>query len=514
MTTYAVDLGPKSYVVLIGFILASVFVVKPIKVKGYLTLDYGSVPLLVTAVLVASTVISIEDVCYGFLGKPSRDGEDTIQPYTIVLLFFSLAYLCISVDLTGIFEALSLWLITASNNSGKRIFLYFYFLSAFMTVTTNNDVVIMTLTPIVCYFALSVKTDPRPFLVAQFMAAHIWSMALYVSNPTNIIVAEANGLSFFNYSKWMIVPTFLCGLTSLGLLAAYFRKAIPDTLLSPELTPSLAIKDKWGAIFGSVWLFLCLGTIIGTSTANIEVWIVTLPFAGVLFLRDLGHDVFFIDRKETVEKLVVIKNTPEPVDDSSQFEMGEIRTGIDGSTGEEPNDSFLVTVRTKIHRTLPTLSAISARMPWKVLPFIVSMFIMVEGLDSLGWVERFAAWLGSLCSSVAGTVYVIGVIATVVCNLVNNQPMTILFTSILQHENFKNATSPDAQEAGMFAVVIASNLGANFTLVGALAGLMWASILKGKGFPITFWEYFKIGIVVMPLVLVIGCGTLAVEFLV
>eukprot|EP01135_Chromosphaera_perkinsii_P007258 Nk52_evm66s745 gene=Nk52_evmTU66s745 len=550
--TYSVDLDAKSYVILFGFILSSVFVVRPVKLslcKGRfkILLDYGTVPLLITCLLVASTVISLQDVSVGFLGEKASGTEDEIQPYTIIILFFSLAYLCISVDLTGIFECLSLYLITISMNSGKRIFLYFYFLSGFMTVTTNNDVVIMTLTPIVCYFSLSVKTDPRPFLVAQFMAAHIWSMALYVSNPTNVIVAESNGLSFFNYSKWMVVPTVLCGMSCVLILLWYFRSEIPSEIVAPELKPLLAIKDKWGAIFGSSWLFLCLATIIATSTMNIDIWMVTLPFAGVLFCRDLGHDMFFIDSKEAAEKVIIMENTPAPSDAVSEedIEMKEVKTDTIGAddlrsvsdtgrleasqaspresnSSDNPSSTFtsqpegnlsISTWIRAIQRKLPTLAAISARMPWKVLPFIVSMFILVEGLNSLGWVERFAAWLGALCSSVVGSVYVIGVVATIVCNLINNQPMTILFTSILQHENFKSATSGDEQEAGLFAVVIASNIGANFTLVGALAGLMWASILRGKGFPISFWEYFKIAIIVMPAVLVIGCGTLAVQFL-
>lgn len=63
------------------------------------------------------------------------------------------------------------------------------------------------LQPIIYYFALATGADPIPFLTAEFTAANIWSMLLFVGNPTNIIVAMAYRLGFFEYSKWMALPT-------------------------------------------------------------------------------------------------------------------------------------------------------------------------------------------------------------------------------------------------------------------------------------------------------------------
>ena len=56
--------------------------------------------------------------------------------------------------------------------------------------------------------------------------------------------------------------------------------------------------------------------------------------------------------------------------------------------------------------------------------------------------------------------------------------MTILFTNILLHENFE--VSAITQQASMYALIMGSNFGANFTLIGALAGIMWSSILSDK----------------------------------
>jgi arsenical pump membrane protein len=53
------------------------------------------------------------------------------------------------------------------------------------------------------------------------------------------------------------------------------------------------------------------------------------------------------------------------------------------------------------------------------------------------------------------------------CNLINNQPMTIAFTRVLLHDAFSSAVGPATQRAATFAVILGSNLGANFTLIGA-----------------------------------------------
>jgi len=83
------------------------------------------------------------------------------------------------------------------------LFFYFFFLSSLITLFTSNDIVILTLTPIIFYFGKHAKVKMMPYLIAEFFAANIWSMFLYIGNPTNIIVAMASGLNFYEYTYWM-----------------------------------------------------------------------------------------------------------------------------------------------------------------------------------------------------------------------------------------------------------------------------------------------------------------------
>jgi arsenical pump membrane protein len=66
----------------------------------------------------------------------------------------------------------------------------------------------------------------------------------------------------------------------------------------------------------------------------------------------------------------------------------------------------------------------------------------------------------------------------------------------------------------MFALIMGSNFGANLTLIGALAGLMWHKIAQSKGVNIKFTEFAKYGIIVMPTVMISSFLILFLEILI
>jgi len=57
-----------------------------------------------------------------------------------------------------------------------------------------------------------------------------------------------------------------------------------------------------------------------------------------------------------------------------------------------------------------------------------------------------------------------------------------------------------AFQGAAYSVVIASNIAASFTIMGALAGLMWKKILSVKGLEISYLDFLKVGITITPIV--------------
>ena len=62
----------------------------------------------------------------------------------------------------------------------------------------------------------------------------------------------------------------------------------------------------------------------------------------------------------------------------------------------------------------------------------------------------------------------------------------------------------------MYATVVGSNLGACLTPIGALAGIMWSSILKIYGLKFGYTDFLKIGVTVAIPALLAALGVLQV----
>lgn len=82
-------------------------------------------------------------------------GDENLQPYAILILFFSLSYVSVALDVTGAFAFIALEATKVAGHSGTKLFFVIYVLAAVMTLVANNDIVVLTLTPIVCYFTHS-----------------------------------------------------------------------------------------------------------------------------------------------------------------------------------------------------------------------------------------------------------------------------------------------------------------------------------------------------------------------
>ncbi|KKW44106.1 MAG: Arsenite efflux membrane protein ArsB, partial [Parcubacteria group bacterium GW2011_GWA2_56_7] len=232
--------------------------------------------LLVTLLLFG--VLSPDDLVHGILGNAD------LQPWKILTIFFTVAYVAVSADQTGIFAFLAHRVIHLSHGDGKRLFLFFFLFAGAMTLVTSNDIVILTLTPIIFYLGRFAKVNVLPFLFAEFFAAHTMSMGLYTGDPTNIIVASTFGFGFLEFSQIMILPAIVATVSSYLLLRFRFRKDITGTFR--ELDRSDLIPSWPDAITSVVLLLGMLATLVASDFLPWEIWTITAFFALVTLLKD------------------------------------------------------------------------------------------------------------------------------------------------------------------------------------------------------------------------------------
>ena len=138
------------------------------------------------------------------------------------------------------------------------------------------------------------------------------------------------------------------------------------------------------------------------------------------------------------------------------------------------------------------------RAPWELIPFILSMFVVVESLHANGVTDYLFGFLNT-----SAPVWSYGISSFFAANLINNIPMSVLYSAIL---------SGGAGEAAVYATVVGSNLGACLSPIGALAGIMWSSILKKHNLKFGYFDFLKIGITIALPALVAALGMLHFMF--
>jgi arsenical pump membrane protein len=144
---------------------------------------------------------------------------------------------------------------------------------------------------------------------------------------------------------------------------------------------------------------------------------------------------------------------------------------------------------------LPVLTGVS----WAVLPLVAGLFVMVEALNRSGLTSALASLLRAGASSSTNvTAAASGVILAVVSNLMNNLPSGLIASSAIVQAR--------APQKVVDALLIGVDLGPNLSITGSLATILWLTAIRREGEEIGFWNFLKVGALVMPPALLLAIG--------
>ena len=356
------------------------------------------------------------------------NGNSAVNPIKILILFFSMTFLSVFLDEVGFFRYLAKKAARSAGRDQRRLFILLYILTATLTVFTSNDIIILTLTPFICFFCKHTNIDPVPYLVSEFAVANTWSMLLIIGNPTNIYLATSANIGFAEYTKVMLLPTVAAGAVEFVIIYLLFRKKL-KTELQPE-EDRFAIRSRSELTTGLIHLAVCLACLIISSYIHLEMWLVSSVCAGSLLLFAL---FFCLLNKDNIK---------------------------------------YVTHSLK-------------RLPWQLIPFVLSMFVIVICLQYQGISDKLGDILGD-----RGAVWTYGFSSFLFSNVINNIPMSILYSTLpsgLPHADFYRA---------VYASIVGSNIGAFLTPVGALAGIMFTGLTERYEVGYGFKKFIRYGAVI------------------
>ncbi|MCJ8006419.1 arsenic transporter [Lederbergia wuyishanensis] len=376
------------------------------------------------------------------------------------LTILSTIMMTIVLDSIGFFRWIALNIVNNSKGSGIRLYLFTNLLCFFMTMLFNNDGSILITTPIIIYIVKILKLKPHqilPYLISGALIATAASAPIAVSNISNLIALKIVGLSLNSYVQMMFIPSMLGILTIAVLMFHYFKNNIPKKINTIQLkldphnmqykySHPLEIKSD--------------NTIIDWKLFKISLIIVVATRASFFVLSPLGIATEWVGLIGAAT-LVLLR---------------WIKTG----TG---------------------IFDIVKKTPWHILLFAFNMYVLVYGLKNIGLNDFIVLSIkGFVELDPLNATFVMGLLSTSFSNLFNNLPAVMISTLTIIDMDL----DPLLLQVAYLANVIGSDIGALLTPIGTLATLIWMFILKKNSINISWGQYLKITLFVIPIGLIVS----------
>jgi arsenical pump membrane protein len=349
--------------------------------------------------------------------------------------FLGLMVISALADQAGVFDVLAFQAGRWARGSAVRLYLAVFAVGVLITAFLSNDATALILTPAVYALVTRLRLPVLPFLFACTFIADTASFILPVSNPINILILDSFGGGLAAFFRYLLLPSFFCIGLNTVLFLWLFRYDLRLSYNTEALERPTAVKPQF-------LRFTLLGLGL-TATAYVVASASQLPVSWIA----LGASVLLL--------------------------CGAWRYGC------------------------LDWRKLSSEVSWSVFVFVMGMFVMVRGVESLELTKIIGNLLtrpgesNALCSillTAGGT--------ALGSNLINNVPMSLLMVSALQ--------SVHAHPTLYYATILGADLGPNLTTVGSLATMFWLLILRRKGLEVSTLEYFKLGITIVPLMILVG----------
>ncbi|MGY4712636.1 SLC13 family permease [Mycolicibacterium sp. CBM1] len=339
---------------------------------------------------------------------------------------------------TGVFEYTAIWAAKRAKGSPLRVMILLALITAAASALLDNVTTVLLIAPVTLLVCERLAINPVPFLLAEVFASNIGGTATLIGDPPNIIIASRAGLSFNDFLVHM-APLVLIALGVFLLsLPVLFRGSFT---VEPERVAEVMALSEREAI-RDVRLLVKCGVVLAA-----------------VFAAFIGHSLFHVEPSVVAllgaGVLIVI-------------------------SGVERNH-YLGSVE------------------WETLLFFAGLFILVGALVKTGVIARVAEFAGAATGGNALlAAMAILLVSAVLSGVIDNIPYVATMSPVVA-DLAATVANPVHGQALWWALAAGADFGGNLTAVGASANVVMLGIAAREGYPISFWEFTRKGVVVTAL---------------
>src|SRR6202000_2851543 len=355
--------------------------------------------------------------------------------WDVIFLMLGMMIIVSVLRQTGIFEYAAIWAVKRANGSPLRIMILLTLVMALASAVLPNVVSVLLIAPVTLLVCDRLAINPVPLLIAEVFASNIGGTATLVGDPPNIIIGARKGLSFNAFLFNMAPIVIIIMLAFVAMMPLMFRGL---SAVDTERINEVMAVDERDALQNRPLLIKCAAVMV-------------LVFAGFV---------------------------------------------ISEAIHLHPSLVALLGAGTRVLTSGLEQTAYLANVEWDTLLIMVGLFIMVGALFKTGVIKH----LGEMAADATGgdvpltTMLILGV-SMLLSVIIDNVPYVATMTPIVQH--LASVIPGHSHDDVMWwSLALGGDLGGSLTAVGSSANIVMLGIALKSGYPISFWQFTRKGVLV------------------
>lgn len=398
--------------------------------------------------------------------------------FNVIGLLLGMMIFAGMLEISGFFEFVA---IKATKLSGGDPWKLVFYLGTFTTVISvfiDNVTALILIAPVTLKICSKIKISPIPPLIALAIFSNTGGVATLVGDPPNVLIASYTsargwGFGFMSFIEHLTPLAIIAWGATLWYMHRHFKKWRE---VKPQNVEVVISEDEWEAVNNDTLMYRTLGALAVT----------VIMFAAVELLH-LDLEI-------------------------SAVSLGGAGIAMAISMIGVPHEK-----RMDIHEVVH-------KVEWGALLFFAGLFVMVGGLEAMGYLEAIANLIfdnfgpdGSISQNEVVLVIVLIWVSAIASAIVDNIPFCAAMLPVIEQLGTLSI-DPETGIAAVnviplyWALAIGCGFGGNATPIGSSANVMTIAISERGGHKISTKEWLAVGIPVMLITCTIGSIVVALFY--